>query len=825
VRAPLTIALLLALAAPALRAQDDEAPGPAGRKMVVSIRFEGNRRYDDTFLKDQVQSREGEPLDNGLLTTDERILRRLFTAVTEIETNDVEGGVEIVYYVEDRVIVGKVEVRGVTSLEKKDYEPLLSTRKGRPLLDYAMRADRDLLERLHREKGFHFVDVEYYQRRTSKPDVEDVVFQVLAHNRIKVDRVILEGGHSVDRDLLLQQLRNKAHDYGRAGRILANLLNPIAWFKGLLSPAYFDREALDTDRRMLEFVYRNEGFLDAKVVLVGVRFDAERKYVTVHYRIDEGAPYELRSLVIEYAPDGEPEEGDREFLSVEALSGLAAFLPGDRFRAQDVGGTTRAISERLWSRAYAKSSVEAAATPVADTRQVDLTLTLHAGEKIRVGRVRVVGNRWTRHNVILRQFRDGARPGDYLNIESLEAARTRLLALQYFTSVRFGSGGDWGLIKSANADRPDEYDIELNLVEQETTRNIRFGAGVSTDGGANATVSVTWNNFDIRRPPKNLWSVLDRDAFRGGGQQFQLTLSPGTRFSAFQISFRDPALRDSRWSFSTDISRRFARFDEYGQTTDGITIRVGKFLDRRFRWLLSLNWSLREILIDNPATDAPINALDEQGYHTQHGVGFTLRRAARRGGDAFLNGHITTLRSSFYGGPLGADIDVFKVHLEHAFGWRMFKNSKNWWRRMSTRVVVDWATGFGNTDQVPIWERFFMGGRNLRGFAFRQVGPRSNGSPTGGEFMVAWSTDYTIPLVGREKGFGLDLVLFVDQGGLSLTTDTWDGDTWRITAGFGIALGVGPPNQPPILIDFGFALRKRDTDETQLVSISLVRNF
>ena len=793
---------------------------------MVAIRFEGNRRYSVEKLQDEIQSREGDPLDNGLLLADERRLRGLFTAVEDIEVNAVDGGVEIIFYVLDRVMVGKVEVRGATSIEKKEYEPMLSTRRGLPLLDYALRADADLLTRMHREKGFHFVDVKHYRRRTNKPDVEDVVFQVLANNRVKVDRVILEGGHSVERDLLLRGLTNKAHDYGRTGRILANILNPIAWFKGLLSPAYYDREALETDRRLIEYVYRNEGFLDAKVVLVGVRFDAEREFATIHYRIDEGQPYFLRELVIEYVAGGEPKPEDAEFLSIEALSGLTTFVTGDLFRMDDQRGTTRALSERMWARAYARAQIEVERTPVADTRLVDMRIKINAGEKIRVGRMRVVGNRWTRHNVILRQFREGARPGDFLNPEALEAGRNRLMSTQWFTAVRFGRGaGDWGLTKSANADRPDEWDIDLFVAEADTTRNIRFGAGVNTDGGANLTVAVTWNNFDIKRPPKNLWSVLDHDAFRGGGQTFTLLLSPGTTFSRFQISFTDPALRDSKWALSTDIARRFARFDEFSQTTDGGFVRLSKFLDSAFRYRLSLEWSLREVLIDDPSPDAPLNALDEQGYHTQHGIGIGLSRQARRTGDPFLVGHVTRTRLNLYGGVLGADVDIFKVHLEHAIGWRTIRSEKGLWQRIRTFVAVDWATGFGNTDQVPIWERYFLGGRNLRGFEFRQVGPRSNGSPTGGEFMLVWSTEYTIPLVGREKGFGLDLVIFVDQGGLSLDADRWTGEDWRIAAGFGIALGIGPPQQPPILIDFGFALRKQDADRTQLVSVSLQRNF
>jgi outer membrane protein insertion porin family len=142
-------------------------------------------------------------------------------------------------------------------------------------------------------------------------------------------------------------------------------------------------------------------------------------------------------------------------------------------------------------------------------------------------------------------------------------------------------------------------------------------------------------------------------------------------------------------------------------------------------------------------------------------------------------------------------------------------------------VSLDWADAFGDSDDVPIFERYFLGGRNLRGFEFRGVGPRSNGSPQGGDFMVTWSTQYTIPLTSRESsGFALDLVFFVDQGNLSVEASEFTFDEWRLSVGFGFAIGLpGGANQPPLLLDFGFALLAEDADKEQIISVNLERNF
>lgn len=803
--------LLLAHAA---SAQEGGRPPPPREQRVVAVRFEGNRRYTAEFLKEQIATKEGELYDPGLLARDERLLREYFAAVLDVETLWVEGGVELVFHVLDRIVVGKVEFRGLKKVQQSDFEALLSTRAGRPLHDFGLKSDIDLIERLHREKGYHFVEVNHYRRRTARPDVEDVVFQVIAGERVRVLEVVLEGAHSVERSKLLALARNSDR-YRKALLGLGKLLNP----------SYFDRAALDEDRSRMELYYRREGWLDAKVVLLGVRFDDAQEFATIHFRVEEGPRYTVRGLTVEFVEGGEPEPADRDFLSPDALAALSAMPVGDPYRDEDFAISLRRVQERLYSRFYSTAEVVDQQVAYPSSHEVDLRLRVKAGPKVRLGRIRLYGNRYTRDNVIRREFREGALPGEYLDFESVEEARGRLLALQYFSFVRLGDGSGKGLVKSPNPDRPDEYDLEVE-VEERDTREMQFGAGVSTDGGAFASFSVIWRNFDIRKPPDRFWGLFDRDAFRGGGQRFTLSLAPGTTFSSFTIAFSDPAVRDSRWSLATSASRRLAFFDAYEQTTDALSVRVGRYVDLRRRWYFTFEWFLRQILIDDPEPDAPVNALDAQGTTSEHGVGITLRRARRREADLFLNGSVTTLGAELQGGFLGAQVDIWKLTLEHSMGWRMIPQKGGGWHRLRADASVFWAEGFSDTSAVPIFERYFLGGRNLRGFEFRGVGPKSNGSPTGGEFMATLQIQYTVPVTDPDAaGFGIDLHFFVDQGGLSDDFDAWTSEDWRVAAGFGFGIAFGRGPQPPLQIDFAWPLRDQASDDTQVISISFERIF
>lgn len=820
--------LLLLLLVPALPVGAQEpAPAPdaapAGKKIVASIRFASNRRYSDKFLREQISTKIGEAFDPGLLRRDERHLQEFFARVIDIEVHDEEvdgkktGRVHIIFHVLDRSVVGRVEFKGLARVKEEDVRDILSTRPGRPLLDYGLKRDAELIARLHREKGYPFVEVTPKRRPTGRQDVEDIVFDVVAGTRTKVLEVILEGAHSIKRQKLAKLLKN-SDAYRRQFLGLGKIFNP----------QFFDEALLEQDRRRLELYYRQEGWMDARVVLVDFRFDESNSLATIHFRIDEGRRYRIRKFTVEYQPGAEPLAPDREFLSPERLQALATFESGYAYRMEDIQKTMRAVRERLWSRAYAKSNVNMDVEPRPLDRSVDVKVVISAGPKIKLGRIRIIGNRWTRDNVIRRQFRDGALPGDELDIKALQAARTRLMQLRYFSLVRYGTGtnGDpWGLIKSTNDDKPEEYDVEMEL-EDTDTRNISFGAGVSTDGGIFGFVSVTWRNFDIRKAPTEWWRILDKNAFRGGGQTFTMSFAPGTTFSSFVFAFSDPMLNDSRWSLDIDLSRRLAAFSEFDQLTDGIYVKIGRFLDRRYRWRLSFEWALRQVSLDNPSQNAPVNMLDEQGRTTENSLGFRLNWTRRDERDPFLNGYRSGIAAFLSGGPLGAEVDIWKIEWSGGVGLRTFKTRSGAWQRVRLTMGLDWASAFDDTRQVPIFDRYFLGGRNLRGFEFREVGPKSNGSPTGGEFRWTVIAQYTYPLTDFDtSGFGIDFHVFLDQGTLLDDIGEVNWDNWRIAAGFGIGIQFGSPNQPPLTIDFAWPIRSVETDTTQIISISFERAF
>jgi outer membrane protein insertion porin family len=116
------------------------------------------------------------------------------------------------------------------------------------------------------------------------------------------------------------------------------------------------------------------------------------------------------------------------------------------------------------------------------------------------------------------------------------------------------------------------------------------------------------------------------------------------------------------------------------------------------------------------------------------------------------------------------------------------------------------AHAFGDTEELPLVERFFLGGRTtVRGYSHDTLGPKSaEGDPTGGNVFALINGEFRISL-GR--GFGL--VTFVDGGNVwKVIDDVEPSLKYTVGAGLRYRTPVGP-----VRIDYGHKL-ERETGES-----------
>ena len=143
---------------------------------------------------------------------------------------------------------------------------------------------------------------------------------------------------------------------------------------------------------------------------------------------------------------------------------------------------------------------------------------------------------------------------------------------------------------------------------------------------------------------------------------------------------------------------------------------------------------------------------------------------------------------------------------------------------------------------MPIFSRLFLGGaNNLRGFDYRDVGPKDqNGEPIGGQSLARATVEFTFPIVEKARGAFFYDVGFVNAGPNdfsvhNVTTEKSHKDPNRdptfttfsnLGSDFGFGLRLNLPIGP-LRLDYGIPIDRPATaaaaDSTLTLAISFER--
>ena len=113
--------------------------------------------------------------------------------------------------------------------------------------------------------------------------------------------------------------------------------------------------------------------------------------------------------------------------------------------------------------------------------------------------------------------------------------------------------------------------------------------------------------------------------------------------------------------------------------------------------------------------------------------------------------------------------------------------------------IASVQTWGGDFDRVPIFDRLFLGGaNNLRGFNYRDVGPKDvNGEPLGGKSLARATIELTFPIIEKVRA-----AVFYDVGFVEPRAFNAGG---RAASDVGIGLRLDLP-VGPIRIDYGLPI-------------------
>jgi outer membrane protein insertion porin family len=744
---------LLALQALALRAQ--EAPPAAPR--VASVDVQGNQFLQRDTLLYYVSTKPGDAYDERRLRDDfRRVWETGFLDDMSLDVSEQPDGKHVTFLVRERKRIQVVDYRGSKALTSTNIEDKLKEKDAQLRIDTfydvakARHVEAVIKEALS-EKGRPFATVRHDARNIGNSGTQ-VSFVIDDGPKARV-RSISFAGNQVFSDGALRKRMKKIKPAG--------FFN-LSWLGG--KSTYSEEKWADPaegDKAKLQDFYLDHGYVTATVGEPKVTYEdggskkKPVKWMNLEIPVTEGEQYRVGEIKF---------EGVTVF-KTEALLPFFKLRSGDVYRESRIKKAFEKLREAYGAQGYFQATGLPKRHPDPDRRVVDVTLAMDEDKRYYVGQIRFAGNDSTRDKVIRREVY--LNEGEVFNTEALKLSVRRINQLGYFKPME--GAPEFGLSPKTE----DHLDITFK-VEEQNRNQFTFGGGVSGLEGTFINASFQTANF------------------LGLGENFQIAAQTGKRTKNYQVAITEPYLFDRPITAGIDLFKRKLTYESFGSVTGYVDDRTGLGLVAGFPLgrfsRLYTNYNYEIVDIRGLPADPTFTGTQTTPLFDPTLFGITQGKESRISPSFVYNtvdnpwtpraGLRVTLGNVFAGGLLGGNLDYFRPNAEVI--WYLPHTKRT---ALGMRVETSYLRPFGETESLPYYLRFFLGGETqVRGYNIRALGPvdytRTQPVALGGNKFFLFNAEYYFDIAGP-----LRALLFYDAGEAFLEGQNIDLRKLRISTG------------------------------------------
>jgi outer membrane protein insertion porin family len=691
---------------PAPLENENEAEQARGQP-IGAIKVAGNRRITSDDIVAYLTEKVGQTFSPEGLAKDVRELWNSgFFDDIEVDLEREGGKVSLRFLVRERPNISAIEFEGNAEIETDDLLEAIEV-KANSIVSYpAIQRSIQKIRDKYAEQGYFLAEASDEVLPQKNNEVK-IKFKVIEHGRVSVRRVTFIGNTSVSSD----ELRATMYT-GNPGLLAFGSGGP------------FRQDAFERDMAVISALYYDRGYLQVSINTPRIMLTPDRNGVELSITIDEGPRYKIRRFrVFERDDDGkeiEPVGGRRK------LRSLVRAESGDYFNRAQLLEDLQAVRTLYRDEGFANVQADPETTPDPTTQEVDVVVPIQRGALVHFGRIEVQGNTKTRDKVIRRELE--IVEGDKFSESKLERSRRRVTALGYFERVDL----------TTQNDSSDTVGVMVEVAEK-PTGTFQVGAGFSSIENFIATAQIQQANLF------------------GNGQ----TLSFNGQISGIRmlinLRYYEPYLLDSSVGFTGDLFNQVRVYTAYTQRTRGGALTFGyPLIDPELG--VSLTYSLQQDSVSTETSSTLLPGGGEQSAFNRlplanlfnDGITSSLRPALTY--DTRDNRLFPTSGVYLYGSTelalsaFGSTNEFLRNRFTGRFYYPIFPS-----------VVLKLNSEFGlvtspSADGVPIFARFFLGGiTDVRGFAFRTIGPR---------VPLTQTTDPNSPPIGGGANIGGNLMYY-----------------------------------------------------------------
>jgi outer membrane protein insertion porin family len=798
----LAVCALGAAGAPPLCAQ----VSPQEQKFSIQrIEFVGNRRIARDTLLARMFSRPGDPYSDEAVRRDFLALwnTQFFEDVrVEVEDSPTDPNAKIiVFYVQERPIIRRIEYKGNKSISESDILDAFKDKKVGLTVESQfdptkIKHAETVIKQLLAEHGRQFAVVRPTFERIAATNAVKLVFNIDEGPKVKVGKINIEGNKAFSTRRIIRSMR-----HSRPISVPLYLTDIDIWSKT------FDQNKLDEDEEVgIRGLYQDHGYFRVIVheaVLNTVEEDrsglplplpgigrAHGKRTDITIKIEEGEKYRMGNLTIRSA---DPDQG--LFFKPDFLEKVFPLKKGDVFSADKLRKAFDNYKKLYGEFGYIDFTSEPRFEPDDAKKTIDVTMVFDQQKQFFVRRIDFSGNTTTRDKVIRREIL--LDEGQLFNNRLWELSILRLNQLGYFE-----------VIKPENAELKRNLKagtVDINLkVKEKGKQSISLNGGVSGLAGSFIGLSYQTNNFlGLGETLTFSASVGDRqrNIVFGFTEPYLFDRPISTGFTVFSQRFDYNQQRETSLLVGQEVTVNPAIEQNYNTDSKGFTL-FASYPIRRFSFTrlgLTYGFTTTNITAISQSSQLLFESLQFQslagpsalnGIH-QSKVTPTLSYSTVNNPINPTHGKSYFYGLGFEGGPLGGNTNT----ITNTFTTTYFHPINKKRNVIGMRFLAAVGTGFGGKVEPP-QSRFYLGGENdIRGFDFFTVSPyvfiptanatgvaflnptklNQNGSPTletvsvpvlnyvatrpGGDTQAVGNFEYRIPIAGP-----VSMSLFTDLG-------------------------------------------------------------
>ncbi len=815
---------------------DQDRPGaPPADLIVREIVVENLLSYNEEGVLRALGIEVGKPfrhLRSGML----RVWQNYHIIVTEPVLEAVPGGVRVIIRVTELAVDLAPRFVGNQKIKEKKLREWALLGEHEQVYLHAADGVRTRMIKGYMRQGFHFVEIDkVYGGATEAGGVaNDVIFEIREGPKVRVTSIKLRGN---------RQLPDTGWGFWRSGlrshaKVQIKGRGIFRWWGSV-----FDMEELQADLLAMRQVYRNRGYLDAKVEIEELVFNDARSRVAVYIMVDEGPLYRVQSVdVVAIEIDGQTEKEVPLLYPKQELLDELNLQPGLPFERARVLRDERALRNYYGSRGHLQErrfskrgsgGWEFLDPPDVvydfERKEVQVIYRIIQGRQRFVREVFITGNAHTKDKVIRREIE--VLEGDRADIINISRSLARIRGTQYFDDpMDIRHLAPTFTFHEVEGD-PDLIDIEYHVNEGRVV-NLNLSGGVASDSGLMGLLSLNMRNFAASNLPTGLLStfgeVFRKEAFHGNGETLGIDISPGSQISYWRILYAHGDIFNSHYNrvgFSTELKNRERRYRSHDEERRSARLTFSRLFGLG-DFSIRFGPVFQNTEVDDLDADEqlPQTLIDSEGDSDYIGLTFDMRYRRLDNRMSPQSGISTRWANTLFGGPFGGDNDIWKSEVFLDYYFQLGNPDKDVRPGVYIGGAVGIADPFDEPDFVNYSERYFLGGSNtLRGFDFRGVGPNDGDFAVGGETYARLTLEYRHPLYStvipgtsrRQEMFRM--ILFADAG--VLDPDAWNLDLDEYRASVGVGFGLIHPI--PISFNFGFPIQEGPGDDTQVFSFRL----